>query len=178
MTSSYTYRRRMLELGMMLLLVAACAVVALLFGGCAARVKTVTNLPAGVTQAEAQAWDSEVAALHKMAVVTSSVRQSIIGVENAGAFPDTVAYVAALRSIAKVDQLELASSDILKKSPQHFGLPEKQEVAGLLNDIANELQTLNVQSMAQVKNSNSKTQLTALLTDLQAALALALSLAQ
>lgn len=146
-------------------------------GGCAARTKNITNLPAGVTQAEVQAWDNEVAALHKMATITSSVRQGIIGLEKAGAFPDTVAYVNALRAVAKVDQLELAASDYLKSTPEYFGQPQKDKIRGMLNDIAGELEGLNVQSLAGIKNADTKKEVTTLVAELVATLNLALSFA-
>jgi hypothetical protein len=146
--------------------------------GCSARTKNVTNLPAGVTQAEVQRWDSEVAALHKIAAVTSSLRQGVIGLEKAGAFPDSVAYVNALRGVAKIDQLELAASDYLKQQPEYFGQPQKDKVRGILSDIAAELQTLNVQSLAGIKNTDHQKQLNLLLQDVTAALNLALSFAQ
>jgi hypothetical protein len=155
-----------------------CMVGAFLAGGCAARTKNVTNLPAGVTQAEVQTWDKEVAALHKMATITSSVRQGIIGLEKAGAFPDNVAYVKALQAVAKIDQLELAASDYLKQQPEYFGQPAKDKVRGILGDIGAEIQTINVQSLAGIKNANTKSEVTTLITELTATLNLALSFAQ
>jgi hypothetical protein len=155
-----------------------CMVGAFLAGGCAARTKNITNLPAGVTQAEVQNWDKEVAALHKMATITTSVRQGIIGLERAGAFPDSVTYVNALRAIAKVDQLELAASDYLRSTPEYFGQPQKDKIRGMLNDIAGELEGLNVQSLASIKNAQTKQEVSNLVTELVATLNLALSFAQ
>ena len=151
---------------------------ALLFSGCAARTKNVTNLPPGVTLAEVQSWDKEVAALHKMATITSSVRQGVIGIQKAGAFPDSAVYVNALRAIGKVDQLELAASDYLRSTPEYFGQPQKDKIRGMLNDIAGELEGLNVQSLAGIKNAQTKQQVSNLVAELVATLNLALSFAQ
>jgi len=150
----------------------------LLAVGCSARVKNVTNLPPGVTQQEVIAWDSEVAALHKAAAATTALRQGVIGLEHANAFPDTVAYVAALRAVAKIDQAQLAASDYLRQAPQHFGQPQKAKVKGILDAISAELQTLNVQSMAGIKNADHQKQLTTLVSDVTAAVDIALALAK
>jgi hypothetical protein len=146
--------------------------------GCGARVKNVTSLPPGVTLAEVQNWDKEVAALHKIATVTTSLRQGIIGLQKAGAFPDGAAYVNALRAIAKIDQLELAASDYLKQQPEYFGQPQKDKIRGMLADIGAEIESINVQSLAGIKNADTKKEVTSLVTELVAVLNLALSFAQ
>jgi len=151
---------------------------ALCFYGCAARVKNVTDLPPRVTLSEVQQWDAEVAALHKIATVTSSLRQGVIALNQAGAFPNSPAYIAALRTVAKIDQSELAASAFLRQSPQHFGAAEKAKVAGMLHDIAGQIQSLNLQSLAGIKSSDTKKNVTLLVNDLTAAMNLALSFAQ
>ncbi len=155
-----------------------CLLLAFFGSGCAVRTKTVTNLPAGVTPAEIQFWDSENAALHKMATITTTVRQAVIALEKDGAFPDTVAYVNALRAIAKIDQLELAASGYLKQRPEYFGAPQKEKVREIINEIGNEVTGLNVQSLVNIKNGDSKTKLSAAVADLLAAMNVALALAQ
>jgi hypothetical protein len=177
-TDSYLDRRGNVIAGIAAVaLLLLCMAGAFLAGGCASRVKNVTNLPPGVTQAEVQNWDKEIAALHKMATITSSLRQGVIGLEKANAFPDTVAYVNALRAIAKIDQLELAASDYLKQQPEYFGQPQKDKVKGILGDIAAEIQTLNVQSLAGIKNQDTAKEVNTLATELSATLNLALSFA-
>jgi hypothetical protein len=171
-------KERILYGSLAVLLVVACMALACALAGCAARVKNVTNLPTGVTLAEVQAWDSEVAALHKIATVTSSVRQGVIGLEQAGAFPDSVAYVKALQSIAKIDQLELEASAFLRATPQHFGALEKVKIAAMVKQIGDEIQGLNMQSLAQIKNADTKKNVTILVNDLVVAMNLALSLTQ
>ena len=146
--------------------------------GCAARVKNVTDLPPGVTLSEVQQWDAEVAALHKVATVTSSLRQGVIALNQAGAFPNSPAYIAALRTVAKIDQSELAASAFLRQSPQHFGAAEKSKVAGMLHEVAVQVQSLNLQSLTGIKSSDTKKSVTLLVNDLTAAMNLALSFAQ
>jgi hypothetical protein len=155
---------------------AAAALFTCTLSGCSARVKTVTNLPAGVTQAQAQAWDSEVATLDKIATATSAVRQAVIGLEKAGAFPDTVAYVKALQTVAKIDQAELAASAYLKQQPEYFGVPQKAKVQGLLNDISSQIQGLNVQTLVGIKDANSQKQLSTVVAELTNAVNIALAL--
>ena len=144
--------------------------------GCAIRTRNVTNLPAGVTQAQAQAWDSEVATLDKVAAATSALRQAVIALEKQGAFPDTVAYVKALQTVAKIDQAELAASTYLKQQPEYFGVPQKQKVQGLLNDIGSQIQGLNLQTRVGIKDPASQNQLSAVVADLTNVVNIALSL--
>jgi hypothetical protein len=151
----------------------ACALV-----GCAARVQHVTNLPPGVTETEVKNWDSEVAALHKIAVSVSSIRQGGIDLQKAGAFPDTNAYIAFLRSLAKVDQLEQAAAEYLKATPKTFGQPQKEKVKSSLTEIATELNSLNEAGLLNVKNSKSKNNVSQFLAEAIAALNLALSFTQ
>ncbi len=149
----------------------------LLLFGCASRVKNVTNLPPGVTQAEVQAWDSEVAALHKVASITTSVRQGVIALENAGVFPDTVAYVNTLRAIANIDQLEQNASNYLRQNQKTFGLPQQAHVRAMLNAIAGEVKSMNDTGLAGIKNADKRKDVDALITELTAAMNLALSFA-
>jgi hypothetical protein len=151
---------------------------AYVLAGCAPRVKNVTNLPTGVTLAEVQAWDSEVAALQKIATVNSSVRQGIIAMEQAGVFPDTATYVHALQATAKIDLAELTAVSFLRQTPQHFGVSERAKVQAILADIGTQVMALNTQTLAGIKDSATKTALSTFVADLTAAMNLALSFAQ
>lgn len=113
-----------------------------IIGGCAARVQHVTDLPPGVTEQQVKDWDAEVAALHKIAAATSSIRQSVIDLHNAGAFPDSPAYIKVLQSIGKVDQLEQAAAEYLQQTPKTFGQPQKDKVKAMVAKIGNELNDL------------------------------------
>jgi hypothetical protein len=148
----------------------------LFLAGCAARVKNVTNLPPGVTLAEVQSWDKEVAALHKIASGTSAVRQGILGLEQAGAFGNSQEYVKALVAVAKIDQLELVASAYLKQNPQHFGQAEKSKITGMLQEIGGQITAL--ESVAAIKNADTKNQISTLVAELVATMNLALSFAQ
>jgi hypothetical protein len=155
--------------------IAVQVVLALMFG-CAARVKTVSNLPPGVTQKQAQDWDTEVATLGKVATATSALRQAVIGLERAGAFPDTVAYVKALQSVAKIDQAELAASAYLKEQPQYFGVTQKQKVQGLLNDIGAQIQGLNLETLVGIKDAEQQKTLSKTVGELVSLVNIALAL--
>jgi hypothetical protein len=89
-----------------------------------------------------------------------------------------VAYVKSLQVIAKIDQLELAASDYLRQQPEYFGQARKDKIKGMLGDIGAEIQTLNVQSLAGIKNDQTKQQVNTLITELTGTLNLALSFAQ
>jgi len=109
---------------------------------CASRIQHVTDLPPGVTEQQVKDWDAEVAALHKIASATSSIRQAVIDLHNAGAFPDSPAYIKVLQSIGKVDQLEQAAAEYLQQTPKTFGQPQKDKVKALVAQIGNELNDL------------------------------------
>ncbi len=151
----------------------ACAL-----AGCAARVKNVTGLPAGVTQQQAQNWDAAVANLHKIAATTSSIRQAVIGLRNAGAFPNDAAYAGALQGVARIDQVQLAASDLLKQQPQAFGQPQKQQIALYMNLITGDLEKLNAAGTTGVKNPDTAKQLNDLLSSLANLVKITLALTQ
>lgn len=163
--------KRAARIFFMLLLAAALC-------GCAVRTQNVTNLPAGVTQAEVQAWDTEVADLQKVSTVVSTLRQAVIGAENAGAWPDSATYVKALQTVAKMDQLELAAAAFLQQQPQHFGVSVKQSIADYVNQIGSLMDSLSLQSVAGIKNPDTQKAIKAVVTELDAALQLALTAAQ
>jgi hypothetical protein len=153
----------------------AILLLACMIAGCAARVQHVTNLPPGVTEQEVKNWDGEVAALHKIAGVVSSLRQGVIDLNKVGAFPDSGAYIKFLQSIGKVDQLEQAAAEYLKATPKTFGAPQKDKVKSSLTEIATELNSLNEAGLLNVKNSKTKDQVAQFLAEAIAALNLGLS---
>jgi hypothetical protein len=144
--------------------------------GCAARQKTVTNLPAGVTMTEAQQWDSAVANLDRIASFTSSARQTVITLNKQGVFPDGPLYVSFLQGIGKVDELQLSASTILKAAPGQFSASTKSQVASLLQQISQQLNALNTNGVAGIKNPSSQQQVTSLLANIGAAVTLILTL--
>jgi hypothetical protein len=161
--------------------VATVFVVAVLAGvmalaGCAARVTTVTGLPANVTQQQAQQWDTAVASLHKIAVTTSSLRQAVVALNEQGVFPDGMAYANTLHSIAKIDQLQLAASTLLRQAPQNFGAPVKTQITGYLQQISTEITALNQQGVTGIKNPASQQQVAGLISEITSAAALVLAL--
>jgi len=99
------------------------------FAGCAARQKTITNLPAGVTLTQVQAWDSAVANLDKIASSTTAARQAIITLHTQGVIPDGVTYGKILTALAKIDQGEISAAAFLKAYPNTWspGLATKMK---------------------------------------------------
>jgi hypothetical protein len=156
-------------------ILALCLSSSMIFAGCAARVKNVTNLPPGVTLQQAQNWDAAIADLHKIASTVSAVRKSIIDLHTGGALADDY-YVDALRVMAKIDQLEIASESVLRQSPQNFSASAKQQVAGYVQQITAQITNLNAIGATGIKNPKSLQQVNALLGDLTAVVGLILSL--
>lgn len=170
-------RERFLQVGLLCLLVAFCLAAVLLSGGCAGRYSSVTGLPAGVSQAQAKSWDAAVANLHKIALSTSFVRQGIIDVN--GATPlDKEYYGKFLTSIAKVDELQLSASALLRQRPEYFGASEKVTVGKYATDILGELDKLDALGVTGIKNPDSAKRISSLLSDLTAAAKIVLSLTQ
>lgn len=155
--------------------IAVLAVVSLTWG-CAARVKNVTGLPPGVTQAEAQNWDKAVQDLSQIAAVTSSARQAIIAAHSAGLIKDGPAYVDALTAVGKVDELQLSASTVLKQAPDHFTDATKTQVANYMQQISAQLLVLNQNGVAGIKNPNSQTQISDLIGQISALVGLILAL--
>lgn len=133
----------------------AVAMAAFLFAGCAARVKTVTDLPAGVTQQQAQQWDSAVADLHKIAATVSTLRQSLTDLHTETLLTDEY-YADALRAVAHMDQLELAAEAVLRQAPSHFTTGTKTQVASYVTQILAELQKLVSTGAAGIKSAGSQ----------------------
>jgi hypothetical protein len=148
---------------------------ALAFGGCAARVKTVTNLPPGVTQTQAQNWDSAVQDLSVIANATSTARQTVIDLNKAGLFPDGNSYVTTLQILGKIDQLQLAASAVLKQSPGNFSDSTKAQVKDYMQQISAQILTLNTQGVTGIKDQTSLQKVNGLIATITGAVALVLS---
>lgn len=164
-------RKQRLLLGIFFLFAAGAV------GGCAARVKNVTNLPPGVTLKQVQDWDAAVGNLHKIATVTSTLRQTVIGLNRAGVYGDSKAYIASLRAIAKVDQLQIDAANFLQPMPATFGEAQKAKLRDFMGQIAAEINTLNTQGILGIKNPDSQRQVTQLIAEITAAVNLVLAFA-
>jgi hypothetical protein len=145
--------------------------------GCAARVAHVTNLPAGVTEQQAKNYDAEVANLHKIALVTSTARQTIINLRNQGITDD--AYLRlTLPLIAKIDEAELAASSYLRDAPEYFAEPQKQRLRDIFQNVLAQLEQLNAAGATGIKNPDSLAKINGLLAELGGVINLVLSLTQ
>lgn len=148
----------------------------LTLSGCAARVKNVTDLPPGVTQKQAQDWDTAVQDLNKIAAITSSARTTVIELHNAGLLKDGPGYVTALTVVGKIDELQLAASAVLKQSPNNFNATTKGQVQALMNQIVAQIQTLNQSGVTGIKNPNSQQQIGDLIANIASIVSLILAL--
>ncbi len=146
--------------------------------GCAARVRHVTNLPPGVTEQQAKDYDAAVGDLHKIALATSTLRQTVVDLRGAGLFPDDTAFVTALRSIAKIDEGQLAASAYLRDAPEYFAEPQKQKIRDIFASITSEIQRLNSAGVTGIKNQGSLDKVNGLIAELTAVVNLVLALAQ
>lgn len=158
-------------------ILALSAVLAL--GGCAARVKTVTDLPANVTQAQAQNYDAAVGKLHEIAAITSTLRQSVIALNKSGAFPDGPQYVTALTVVGKVDQFQLTAAHFLQGiTPDKFDAGAKYKLQGYIQQISAGLVELNENGVTGIKNPQSLRDVNATIAELTAAVNFVLQLTQ
>ncbi len=160
--------------------------VALTLSGCAARQKTVTNLPAGVTQQQAQNWDAAVANLDKIAQTVTTLRQAVIALnqqtvtDSTGThkvLPDGSTYVAILTSIGKIDQAEIDASAFLKAQPQNWGVDAQTKVKNEMAIIQQEIAAINSQGLSGIKSQSAQNQVQQLVNNLSSLATLILSLA-
>lgn len=156
--------------------ICATLILAISLSGCAARQQQVTNLPTGVTQAQAQNWDTAVANLNKVAEFTSSTRQAVIALNKQGVFPDGPAYVTTLQVLGKVDTLQLSASALLKQSPNNFSDTVKGQVKDYLFQIAAQISVLNTSGIIGIKNPSSQQQVAQLIAQLTGVVDIILSL--
>lgn len=147
------------------------------FTGCAARVGHVTDLPTGVTEQQAKAWDTAVADLHKIADLNSAARKAVISVRTAGAFPNDVAYAAALTAIGHIDQYEIEAAEFLKAQPSVFGASQQQKLKSELSLISGELLALNsIDGLPGIKNPDTKQTISQIIAEITGTANLILSL--
>jgi hypothetical protein len=152
------------------------AAIAAAFSGCAARQKTVTNLPAGVTQTQVQNWDSAVANLDKIAQTVSTLRQAVIALNQQKLLPDGSTYVKILTSIGKIDQAEIDASAFLKAQPQNWGVDTQTKVKNEIAIIQQEIAAINAQQLAGIKSQSAQNQVQQLVNNLSSLATLILSL--
>lgn len=146
--------------------------------GCAARVKTVTNLPAGVTQAQVQKWDSAVADLKTAAASTSSLRQAVEGLNKQGILPDGPAYTAILTDIGKADELEADAATFLQSVPNDWSLSTQNKVQAYMQQIQVLLTDMVNSGAVGIKDAAAQTNVTSLIKTVGDAVSLVISLTQ
>lgn len=150
--------------------------------GCAARQSTITNLPAGVSQAEVQSWDSAVANLNKIAIATTNLRQAVIQLHGSldangqSAFPSGPAYISTLEVIGKIDQIENSASVFLGGVPNNWTQGTKQQVTSYVSQISALIQQLNSEGVTAIKNANSQNQVNVFIKEITSAVTIILSL--
>jgi len=142
--------------------------------GCAARQKNVTNLPAGVTLAEVQHWDSAVANLDKIAQTTSTARKAVMDLNQQGLVSGEY-YGTILTSFGKIDQLQIDAVQFLKMQPKNWSVSTQLKVKNDLALMQSELQNLTQQQILGIKNAGAQKQVGALVTEIGDLAALILS---
>lgn len=147
----------------------------MLTAGCGPRVKNVTALPPGVTQAQAQQWDAAVANLDKIATLTSSLRQSLTAIHTNQLIPDAE-YGRALTILGQINNAQIAAAGVLNQTPKNFGAAAKTQVVGYTNSIAAALQDLTGVGATGIKDANSLKTVNSLLAEATAAVNLILQL--
>lgn len=143
--------------------------------GCGPRVKSVTALPPGVTQQQAQAWDTAVANLDKIATSTAAIRQALTATHTDGAFPDA-AYGHALTVLGQIDNAQLSAVKVLNQTPKNFTADTKTQVVNYTDSIAAALQDLTSTGATGIKNPTSLQTVNNLLAETTAAVNLILAL--
>lgn len=179
-------RARILVSG--IVLCALAAMFALGFWGCGARVKHVTNLPPGVTEQQVKNWDSAVGGLHKIALTTTTLRQTIIALNKATytepgkteaekVIPDGKIYIALLSGTARVDQAQIDAANFLKTVPNTWSASTQDKIRAYLNAIVEQIGNMTDQGIIGIKNPASQQQVKQLLGEIRDTAGLILSLA-
>jgi hypothetical protein len=150
-------------------------VVALCMTGCAARQKNITNLPAGVTLAEVQHWDSAVANLDKIAQTTSTLRKAVVSLNQQGVISDGEYYGKFLTALGKIDQLQIDAVQFLKSQPKNWGVSTQLKVKNDLALMQQELLNITQQQLAGIKSAGAQKQVGALVTEIGDLAAIVLS---
>lgn len=160
----------------------AIIILAVALTGCGARQTTITNLPAGVTQAQVQAWDTAVKNLHAIAIANSDIRQAVItlhatvGANGQPVIPSGAAYVAILNAVGRVDQAENDASAFLSKVPNDWSLSTKQKIDAYMTAISQATQSLITQGAIGISNPSSQQQVTTLIGSITNAVNIILAL--
>lgn len=144
--------------------------------GCAARAKNITGAPSGVTQAQVQNWDAAVANLQKIAATTTTLRQAVIALNKAGAFPDGSAYAGTLAGVGRIDELQIAAAKFLSGVPNDWSATTQATVNGYVTQIQAILTNLTASGVVGIKNPQSQQQVTALINEIGAAASIIISL--
>jgi len=164
-----------------LVLTLALACVSLV--GCAARQSTITNLPAGVTQAQVQSWDSAVANLHAIAIANSNLRVAVIqlhatlGTNGQPVLPSGQVYVDILTAIGRIDQAENAASSFLSTVPNNWNQSISAQIGSYTGAISAALQTLTNEGTLAVKGTAAQNQVSQFIGNIAAAIKIIASLA-
>ena len=163
------------RLGSLFLVAVLCMSLATV--GCQKKV-TVTNLPPGVTQTQVNSYYTAVGISKTIANSADNITDAVIQLNREGIFPDGAAYANTLRSLGKIAQAGKRADAALKEAPQYFGAREKAVVYSLIQDVADELNTVELQSTLGIKSDQAKATIVALTKTIELALQTARTISQ
>jgi len=149
---------------------------ALVLCACAARVKTVTNLPLSVTVTQVQSWDTAVADLDKFSQAVSAAQSAVLQLHQQGVFPDGPEYIATLNGFGRAAQVRIEAANFLKGVPNDWSQNTQQTFASYAAQIAQALEDIVKTGTVGIKNANSQQQIVQLVSNAAAILQITLSL--
>jgi hypothetical protein len=118
--------------------------ISIALSGCANRT-VVTGLPAGVTNAQINAWTSSVSYLKNISDLTHAVQVAVITANRNGLFKDGLAYASTVTAIGRADALELQATQFLQSVPNSFGQPIQTQLMSYTTQILSQLQLASSQ---------------------------------
>jgi len=166
-------RKNLLRWGIGCVALAALGLALIFAGGC--QHQAVTNVPAGVTVNQVQAWDSAVKDLGTIATLTHTAQQLVVTLNTTTVtvngvpqivFPSGAAYNATLTDLARIDQAQIEASEFLKTVPQNWSADTKTKIANYITTITAALADATANGLVGVKNANSQAQLQGFLNDI------------
>lgn len=157
----------------------AILLLAVSMAGCAAKNTTVTNLPAGVTQAQVANWTNAVNDLQQAQSLTHGGVTTVIALnrQTPSVFPDGPAYAATLGGLGKAEQIEIQAATFLKTVPNNWSASTSSQVLTYSTQILAQLSTAQAQGAIGIKAPASVTAVTNIINQVVTLINLVKSLA-
>ena len=153
-----------------LIVVSSLLLFSVAMNGCAAK-NTYTNLPAGVTSAQVNAWVTANNGLTTASSLTDTAVKAVIAANRAGVFPDGTGYANTLRALGQASQIEIQAANFLQTVPNNFGQSIAAQLAAFTTQIGTQLSSASGLAAAGIKNATTQQQVVSIIAQITSAIA-------